>query len=81
MQEAAKLLDRLIEEYEAQGGQEATIDFIINGVDFTLSASDGVLILWYDDEEPQLEDLFSTDLKDREALIHWLNEGIGDAIQ
>jgi hypothetical protein len=80
MKEARKLFNRLVEEYEAQGGREASIDFTVNGVDFTLSTSDGVLILWYDDE-PQAEDLFSTDPDDREGLIRWLDSNIGEAIQ
>lgn len=80
MKESAKLFDRLVNEHTAQGGREASIDFTVNGVDFTLSASDGVLILWYDDE-PQAEDLFSTDPNDREGLIRWLDGNIGEAIQ
>jgi hypothetical protein len=78
--ESAKLFNRLVDEYHAQGGREASIDFTVNGVDFTLSAVNGVLILWYDDE-PQEEDLFSTDPDDREGLIRWLEVGIGEAIQ
>jgi hypothetical protein len=80
MKEAAKLLKRLIEEREAQGGREAVIDFTINGVDFSLSVSDGWVILWYDDE-PKHEELFSTYPDDVERLTHWLNDGISDAIQ
>jgi len=82
MQKSAQLFDRLVDEYEAKSrnGGEAIVNFTVNGVAFTLSASDGVLILWYDDE-PQAEDLFSTDPDDREGLIRWLDTNIGEAIQ
>jgi hypothetical protein len=80
MKEAAKLLNRLVEEREAQGGREASIDFTVNGVDFSLSVSNGWMILWYDDE-PKLEDFFSTYPDDVERITEWLNDGIGEAIQ
>jgi hypothetical protein len=80
MQNATALFNRLIEEHEAQGGREASIDFTVNGVDFTLSLVNGWMVLWFNDEG-QHEEFFSNEKEDRERLIAWLNDGIGDAIQ
>lgn len=78
--EASKIFDRLVKEYEATRGNEAIVNFTVNGVDFTVTVSNGVMVLWYDDEG-QIEELFSNEPRDREGLIKWLEAGIGEAIQ
>lgn len=80
MKEATKLFNRLVEDFEAQGGREAHIDFTVNGVDFSLTVAGGVMVLWYDDEGQQ-ECLFSNEPQDREGLTRWLEDGISEAIQ
>jgi len=78
--ESAKIFDRLVNEYESTKGQEAIVNFTVNGVDFTVTVCNGVMVLWYDDEGQQ-ECIFSNSPENREGLIEWLNEGIGEAIQ
>jgi hypothetical protein len=78
--EAAKIFDRLVNAHRATGGTEAIVDFTVNGKDFSLTACNGVMVIWYDDEG-QAECLFSNEPQDREGLIEWLNVEIGEAIQ
>lgn len=80
METTFKIFTRLTNEFHRTGGTEAVIDFTVNGIDFSLSACDGVMILWYDDERQQ-ETLFSDEEEDREGLIEWLHYAIGKAIQ
>ena len=80
MKESAKLFDCLTDEYKARKDGEAIIDFTVNGVDFTLTVSNGVMVLWFDDEG-QTAELFSNERRDRLRLIKWLDRAIGEAIQ
>lgn len=79
MKESAKLFDRIVEEHKAHPA-EAIIDFTVNGVEFSLSLVNGVMVLWYDDEG-QDECLFSDAPQHREGIIEWLEYAIAQAIQ
>jgi len=80
MHNATQILNRLIEDREAQDGREASVDFTVNGTEFTISVVDNWVTLWYDDA-PQENDFFSTYPDDIERLTEWLNDSIGEAIQ